>query len=83
MQQAAAAPGHDQRHQAGTGGRLSACRKFIFAVGGIPGPLTGIILTFYLSPFLLEVARVRCVVFLCPPRHDHTSRAACVVEGHA
>jgi Na+/melibiose symporter-like transporter len=39
--------------------RLSACRKLSFAVGGIPGPFTGIILTFYLSPFLLETARLR------------------------
>ena len=39
--------------------KLSVCRKLSFAIGGIPNPITSIVTTFYLSPFLLEVARVR------------------------
>ena len=39
--------------------RLGTCRKLSFAVGGVPNPITSIVTTFYLSPFLLEVARVR------------------------
>ena len=48
-----------QGQDAASAHKLSACRKLAFAVGGIPSPLSGIILTFYLSPFLLETARVR------------------------
>ena len=39
--------------------RLGVCRKLAFAIGGVPNPITSIVTTFYLSPFLLEVARVR------------------------
>lgn len=39
--------------------RLGTCRKLSFAIGGVPNPITSIVTTFYLSPFLLEVARVR------------------------
>lgn len=39
--------------------KLGLCRKASFAIGGIPNPITSIVTTFYLSPFLLEVARVR------------------------
>ena len=39
--------------------KIPTCRKVAFAIGGIPNPITGIVMTFYLSPFLLEVARIR------------------------
>ena len=48
-----------QEHRQRDHKKLSACYKLAFAVGGIPSPLVGIITTFYLNPFLLEVARVR------------------------
>ena len=38
--------------------RIGTCRKLSFAIGGVPNPITSIVTTFYLSPFLLEVARV-------------------------
>jgi Na+/melibiose symporter-like transporter len=39
--------------------QIPLCRKVAFAAGGIPNPITSIVMTFYLSPFLLEVARIR------------------------
>jgi Na+/melibiose symporter-like transporter len=55
------AAGDDTVHlnQAPPGHRLGTCRKLSFAIGGVPNPITSIVTTFYLSPFLLEVARVR------------------------